>query len=52
MDLQKYFITLQNVVPKVEPAESPLTDYSGENTNDTDIALLEEPVEKKQFVSV
>ncbi|XP_013133537.1 PREDICTED: zinc finger protein 131-like [Papilio polytes] len=38
------------IVPKVEPIDSPLTDYSGENTNDTDIALLED-VEKKYSVS-
>lgn len=34
----------------MEPIDSPLTDYSGENTNDTDIALLED-VEKKYSVS-
>ncbi|XP_075991974.1 uncharacterized protein LOC142987235 [Anticarsia gemmatalis] len=44
-------ITVSNVVPKVEPAESPLTDYSGDNTNDADISILEEPVEKKQTKS-
>ncbi|XP_013181059.1 PREDICTED: longitudinals lacking protein, isoforms H/M/V-like [Papilio xuthus] len=38
------------IVPKVEPVDSPLTDYSGENTNDTDIALLED-VEKKYSIS-
>ncbi|CAG9121436.1 unnamed protein product [Plutella xylostella] len=38
------------LVPKEEPIDSPLTDYSGENTNDTDIALLEEN-EKKFIVS-
>ncbi|VVC97306.1 unnamed protein product [Leptidea sinapis] len=31
-----------NVLPKVEPIDSPLTDYSGDNTNDTDIAVLDE----------
>ncbi|XP_068620976.1 protein bric-a-brac 1-like isoform X2 [Battus philenor] len=38
------------IIPKVEPIDSPLTDYSGDNTNDTDIALLED-VEKKYSVS-
>ncbi|XP_028163627.1 zinc finger protein 131-like [Ostrinia furnacalis] len=38
------------IVPKVEPIDSPLTDYSGENTNDTDIALLED-TEKKYSIS-
>lgn len=42
---------LQNIIPKVEPIDSPLTDYSGENTNDTDIALLDETLEKKYTVS-
>ena len=37
-------------MPKLEPAESPLTDYSGDNTNDTDIALLDDVAEKKQNV--
>lgn len=37
-----------NVVPKLEPVESPLTDCSGDNTNDTDIAVLDDVVEKKQ----
>ncbi|KAM3962816.1 LOW QUALITY PROTEIN: uncharacterized protein ACR2FA_003201 [Aphomia sociella] len=37
---------ISNIVPKVEPIDSPLTDYSGENTNDTDIALLEDTLEK------
>ncbi|XP_022820689.1 protein tramtrack, beta isoform-like [Spodoptera litura] len=37
-----------NLVPKLEPVESPLTDCSGENTNDTDIAVLDDVVEKKQ----
>ncbi|KAJ8729631.1 hypothetical protein PYW08_001212 [Mythimna loreyi] len=36
-----------NVVLKIEPVESPLTDYSGDNTNDTDIALLEDSLDKK-----
>ncbi|XP_013200473.1 zinc finger protein 131 [Amyelois transitella] len=40
-----------SVIPKVEPIDSPLTDYSGENTNDTDIALLEDSAEKKYSVS-
>ncbi|XP_063618050.1 protein abrupt-like [Cydia splendana] len=39
-----------NIVPKLEPIDSPLTDYSGENTNDTDIALLDEN-EKKYSTS-
>ncbi|XP_028035837.1 longitudinals lacking protein, isoforms H/M/V-like [Bombyx mandarina] len=39
-----------NVVLKVEPIDSPLTDYSGDNTNDTDIALLEE-TEKKYCIN-
>ncbi|XP_047987399.1 protein abrupt-like [Leguminivora glycinivorella] len=38
-----------NIVPKLEPIDSPLTDYSGENTNDTDIALLDD--EKKYSTS-
>ncbi|XP_063529113.1 uncharacterized protein LOC134740532 [Cydia strobilella] len=38
-----------NIVPKLEPIDSPLTDYSGENTNDTDIALLDD--EKKYLTS-
>ncbi|XP_026326079.1 zinc finger protein 131-like [Hyposmocoma kahamanoa] len=42
---------LTNIVPKEEPVDSPLTDYSGENTNDTDIALLDDPVDKKFLVS-
>ncbi|CAH2988528.1 unnamed protein product [Chilo suppressalis] len=40
-----------SIVPKVEPIDSPLTDYSGENTNDTDIALLEDALEKKYRIS-
>ncbi|XP_053602046.1 protein tramtrack, beta isoform-like [Plodia interpunctella] len=40
-----------NIIPKVEPVDSPLTDYSGENTNDTVIALLEDNVDKKYSVS-
>lgn len=40
-----------NIIPKLEPIDSPLTDYSGDNTNDTDIALLEEALEKKYTVS-
>ncbi|XP_072936348.1 uncharacterized protein [Epargyreus clarus] len=39
------------IVPKVEPVDSPLTDYSNENTNDTDIAVLEDSLEKKYSVS-
>lgn len=35
----------------MEPIDSPLTDYSGENTNDTDIALLEEALETKYSIS-
>ncbi|CAK1603447.1 unnamed protein product [Parnassius mnemosyne] len=44
--------TMKNstIVPKVEPIDSPLTDYSGDNTNDTDIALLEDNLEKKYSV--
>lgn len=41
------FTISQTIVPKVEPVDSPLTDYSGENTNDTDIALLDENLQKK-----
>nr|XP_049708280.1 protein tramtrack, beta isoform-like [Helicoverpa armigera] len=41
-------VAQNNLVPKLEPAESPLTDYSGDNTNDTDIALLDDVAEKKQ----
>ncbi|XP_026757294.1 uncharacterized protein LOC113516980 [Galleria mellonella] len=40
-----------NIVPKVEPIDSPLTDYSGENTNDTDIALLEDNLERKYSIN-
>lgn len=40
-----------NIVLKIEPVQSPFTDYSGENTNDTDIALLDEPSEKKRTIS-
>ncbi|XP_045459264.1 zinc finger protein 131-like [Melitaea cinxia] len=40
-----------NIVPKVEPVDSPLTDYSGENTNDSDIAVLDDTLEKKYSVS-
>ncbi|XP_041974164.1 protein abrupt-like [Aricia agestis] len=36
-----------NIIPKEEPIDSPLTDYSGENTNDTDIAVLDSALEKK-----
>ncbi|XP_037297761.1 longitudinals lacking protein, isoforms H/M/V-like [Manduca sexta] len=43
-------VKTSNITPKVEPIDSPLTDYSGENTNDTDIALLED-AEKKYSVS-
>ncbi|CAG9784622.1 unnamed protein product [Diatraea saccharalis] len=42
---------ISSVVPKVEPIDSPLTDYSGENTNDTDIALMDDVVEKKYAIS-
>lgn len=35
----------------MEPIDSPLTDYSGDNTNDTDIALLDDTIEKKYVVS-
>lgn len=38
-------------MPKEEPVDSPLTDYSGENTNDTDIAMLDEPVDKKYNIN-
>lgn len=38
-------------MPKVEPVDSPLTDYSGENTTDTDIAVLEDTLEKKYSIS-
>jgi alkyl hydroperoxide reductase subunit AhpF len=31
--------------------DSPLTDYSGENTNDTDIALIDDAMEKKYAMS-
>lgn len=44
---KRFSIYFQNVVPKLEPIDSPLTDCSGENTNDTDIAVLDEPIEKK-----
>ncbi|XP_038206800.1 zinc finger and BTB domain-containing protein 8B-like [Zerene cesonia] len=40
-------IKTHNITPKIEPIDSPLTDYSGENTNDTDIAVLEDNLEKK-----
>ncbi|CAD0196354.1 unnamed protein product [Chrysodeixis includens] len=36
-----------SIILKIEPIESPLTDYSGDNTNDTDIALLEDTTDKK-----
>lgn len=39
-------------MPKIEPAESPLTDYSCENTNDTEIAVLEDVADKKHNVSI
>ncbi|XP_049864963.1 zinc finger protein 131-like [Pectinophora gossypiella] len=42
---------ISNIVPKEEPLDSPLTDYSGENTNDTDIALLDDALEKKYTIS-
>lgn len=38
-------------MPKVEPIDSPLTDYSGDNTNDTDIAILDDSLEKKYSIS-
>lgn len=38
-------------MPKVEPVDSPLTDYSGENTNDTDIAILDENMDKKYSIT-
>ncbi|KAL4715116.1 hypothetical protein ACJJTC_012163 [Scirpophaga incertulas] len=38
------------IVPKVEPVDSPLTDYSAD-TNETDIALMEDTLEKKYLVS-
>lgn len=47
----RFFLGFQVIVPKVEPIDSPLTDYSGENTNDTDIALLEDAGEKKYSIS-
>ncbi|CAH2233551.1 jg13185 [Pararge aegeria aegeria] len=40
-----------NIVPKVEPVGSPLTDYSGDNTNDTDLAVLDDSSEKKYTIS-
>ncbi|XP_034827393.1 zinc finger protein 131-like [Maniola hyperantus] len=40
-----------NIVPKVEPVDSPLTDYSGDSTNDTDIAVLDDSLEKKFPIS-
>ncbi|CAB3231365.1 unnamed protein product [Arctia plantaginis] len=40
-----------NIILKIEPVESPLTDYSGDNTNDTDIALLEDSSEKKHNIN-
>ncbi|XP_059059326.1 protein tramtrack, beta isoform-like [Achroia grisella] len=40
-----------NIIPKVEPIDSPLTDYSEENTNDTDIALLDDSLEKKYSIN-
>ncbi|XP_045779007.1 zinc finger protein 131-like [Maniola jurtina] len=40
-----------NIVPKVEPIDSPLTDYSGDSTNDTDIAVLDDSLEKKFTIS-
>lgn len=45
------WLVFQNIVPKVEPVDSPLTDYSGDNTNDTDIAVLDDTLEKKYSVS-
>ncbi|KAI5639669.1 BTB/POZ domain-containing protein [Phthorimaea operculella] len=44
-------LKMSNIVPKEEPIDSPLTDYSGENTNDTDIALLDDALDKKYTVS-
>lgn len=42
----------QNIVPKVEPIDSPLPDYSGDNTNDTDIAVLDNAIKKKYPISL
>ncbi|XP_022116424.2 zinc finger protein 131 [Pieris rapae] len=40
-----------NIMPKVEPVDSPLTDDSGENTNDTDIAILDDNMDKKYSIT-
>ncbi|CAH3843489.1 protein abrupt-like [Pieris brassicae] len=40
-----------NIMPKVEPVDSPLTDDSGENTNDTDIAILDDNIDKKYSIT-
>ncbi|GBP33661.1 Longitudinals lacking protein-like [Eumeta japonica] len=42
---------IANIIPKVEPLDSSLSDFSGENTNDTDIALLEDCLEKKYSIN-
>ncbi|CAK1549661.1 unnamed protein product [Leptosia nina] len=44
-------IKSHNIMLKEEPVDSPLTDYSGENTNDTDIAILEDNLEKKYSIT-
>lgn len=44
-------LKITSIVPKVEPVDSPLTDYSGENTDDTDIALMDDTIEKKYLVT-
>ncbi|KAJ2944553.1 hypothetical protein O0L34_g3902 [Tuta absoluta] len=44
-------LKMSNIVPKEEPVDSPLTDYSGENTNDTDIALVDDATDKKNTTS-
>ncbi|CAG4973124.1 unnamed protein product [Colias eurytheme] len=44
-------IKAHNITPKIEPIDSPLTDYSGDNTNDTDIAVLDDNIEKKYSVT-
>ncbi|CAF4870950.1 unnamed protein product [Pieris macdunnoughi] len=42
-----------NIMPKVEPVDSPLTDESStsENTNDTDIAILDDNMDKKYSIT-
>lgn len=39
------------VIPKEEPVDSPISDYSGENTSDADLAALEVCLEKKYSIS-